>query len=147
MKKCPGTGVGPGNAPSFGCETFENSRASLILLCGLVGLLFSLALSAQAVGYAATQPATEITANTAKLNGMATPNRQDSVAWFEWGRSSNFGQVTGPSSAGNGTNVVRISAAIGGLVPGGSYHCRFAVSNAAGIAFQCGKSVGGNSPA
>ena len=91
--------------------------------------------SAQSQPFAHTQPAAPIFATSATLNGMATPNGLDSIAWFEWGTNANYGQLTSPVGVGDGTNVVHISATAPGLVNGGIYQCRLVVSNAAGKIF------------
>ena len=88
-----------------------------------------------AAPYAHTQPATLITSTNATLNGMAAPNGEASVAWFEWGTRGSYGQTTSPVDIGAGTAVARVTAEIGGLNPGRSYQCRLVVSNAADVVY------------
>ncbi|HEU5069510.1 MAG TPA: choice-of-anchor Q domain-containing protein [Verrucomicrobiae bacterium] len=83
--------------------------------------------------FAHTQPADHTTTNSTVLNGMATPNGLDAIAWFEWGERGGSTATTGPVTAGNGFGVVRVSTAISNLLGGHDYQCRLVVSNALGI--------------
>ena len=54
-----------------------------------------------------TSPASNIKATGARLNGTADPNGASTVAWFEWGSSTAYGNNTSPSSnVGSGTSPV-----------------------------------------
>lgn len=86
-----------------------------------------------AAPFAATQPAFRITKTTATLNGMALPNGEPTLAWFEWGTNTSYGQIAGTTNVGSGTAVVRISAALGDLAPGQVYAFRLVASNASGL--------------
>ena len=79
-----------------------------------------------------TQPAAPIRATHAILNGMVLPNLRPTLAWFEWGTNSQYGNVTDPVNVGNGSSVVRLSAPITNLVEGGVYHFRLVASNSVG---------------
>jgi len=93
-------------------------------------LLRAFAAPAQhSIPYAATQPATEITATSARLNGMATPNGSRSTAWFEWGVDGSYDHSTTPMDVGSGYGVVRVSTAVNGLIPGQLYRFRLLVTN------------------
>ena len=85
--------------------------------------------------YAATQASLGITTSGATLCGMATPNGFTSSAWFEWGTNNSYGLSTGPTNAGSGISVVRITTGINGLAFGEAYSFRLVVSNALGIAY------------
>lgn len=85
--------------------------------------------------YSATQPAWNVSATHATLNGMALPNGNPSVAWFEWGTDTNYGCETAVTGVGSGFNVVRVSAVIDGLTPGTIYHYRLVASNALDVAY------------
>ena len=90
-------------------------------------------LSANPAGpYAFTQPHWAVTST---LNGIAGPNGLPSRAWFEWGATTNYGQITSPTSLEASTGVKRMSAMVSNLVTGEIYHARLVVSNAAGVAF------------
>jgi PKD repeat protein len=80
----------------------------------------------------ATAPATDITTATATLLGTVNPNRDATTAYFEWGTSSSFGQITPAQSMGNGSNTLALTAAISGLTEGVVYHFRAVAYNSTG---------------
>ena len=101
------------------------------------------------LAYVMTQPATQVTGTSATLNGMVTVNKGlASRAWFEWGTNTVYGNQTAPVDLGTGSNVVRVTDAIGGLTVGMTYHFRLAATNAEGAAygadqmFAVGKKLG-----
>ncbi len=70
-----------------------------------------------------TQPATEISANAATLNGSANPYGVDTWVWFEWGTSStlaSFNSTTAVSISSPET----VSTPISGLTPATAYSFR-----------------------
>jgi hypothetical protein len=79
--------------------------------------------------FANALPAKSVTGTSALLNGFATPNGSNSVAWFEWGASRHYGSTTAPVNVGSGNGVVYVTASIAGLINGQIYHCRLVVSN------------------
>ncbi|HXI54227.1 MAG TPA: C-type lectin domain-containing protein, partial [Candidatus Saccharimonadales bacterium] len=81
---------------------------------------------------AVTQPADQFMPGSARLNGQANPNGSPTLAWFEWGTSLAYGNVTPPQSVGSGSNAVGLSNVIVGLVSGTDYHFRARASNAFG---------------
>src|SRR5262245_33779681 len=57
-------------------------------LTAALAMLISSAAVVRAAGpLAASQPVTSISATSAVLNGMAVPNGQPALAWFEWGQN------------------------------------------------------------
>ena len=60
---------------------------------------------------------------------MATPNGLPSVAWFEWGTNTSYGNQTPPVAVGNSFNVAYTSSQITNLLPRVPYHYRLVVSN------------------
>ena len=76
-----------------------------------------------------SEPAQSITGTSAILNGMATPNGLPTVAWFEWGTTTNYGNVTAAVNVGNSYNVVYTTNVISGLLTNVPYHFRLVVSN------------------
>jgi len=76
-----------------------------------------------------TLPASALTANAATLNAMANPNGAATTAFFHWGADANYGNTTGPVSLGDGTASVAIHTAIGGLLPGMTYHYAVTAAN------------------
>lgn len=83
--------------------------------------------------FAFTQPAQAVTGASAQLNGMATPNGLASMAWFEWGTNTSYGNQTPPVSVGSGFSVVYTSNQIGALTINVPYHYRLVVSNALAV--------------
>ena len=67
---------------------------------------------------AVTQPAEQSMPGSARLNGQANPNGSPTLAWFEWGTSLAYGNVTPPQSVGSGSNAVGLSNVIVGLSSG-----------------------------
>jgi hypothetical protein len=84
---------------------------------------------------AATAPADQVNYTTANLNGRAAPNSSATTAWFQWGLTTNYGNVTANQNIGNADNVVPVSAAMTGLLPYTTYHCQLVASNAFGTSF------------
>ncbi len=81
----------------------------------------------------ATLPAHGVTETSATLNGTANPDGLAASAWFEFGFTTNYGNVTTPQALGSGNAQTNFSQALTGLVAG-FYHFRVVVSNAFGLA-------------
>jgi hypothetical protein len=104
------------------------------------GLLWSGAAWA-AAPFANTQPAAPITATTATVNGMASPNGLASVAWFEWSTNTSgistssipYSHASPAQSVGDGVGVVRLSVTLTNLRAGFPYRYRLVVSNVVGV--------------
>ena len=108
---------------------WQRVQGTLILLL-LGGVMPAFA----AAPTAFTEPATRIDGTKATLHGMANPNGTDSVAWFEWGTNTVYGNQTAAVSIGNGSSIVYVSSQLSGLAGGMSYHARLVVSNLLGSA-------------
>jgi hypothetical protein len=67
------------------------------------------------------------------LNGLVTPNGADTTVWFEWGATTNYGNLT-PATLINATNAaaVPVGNALGAL-PAQLYHFQLVASNSAGV--------------
>jgi len=85
--------------------------------------------------YAFTMPATLENGPGAQLNGMATPNGQDSMAWFQWGSSAAYGLTTPAVDVGTNFSVVYVTTNITGLFTNQPIHFRLVVSNSVAVAF------------
>jgi len=81
-----------------------------------------------------TQPASSISVTGAVLNGSVTLGSDETVAWFEWGTDTNYGNIAGATivPGNNGSN--NISAPLNGL-PGNIYHYRIDAANDFGIVY------------
>lgn len=79
----------------------------------------------------------------ATINGMASPNGLDSVAWFEWSTNTSarstttipYSHSTPAQSVGNGVGVVRVSATLTNLHAGFAHRFRLVVSNSSGVTY------------
>ena len=81
-----------------------------------------------------TQPASGLSATGAVLNGSVTVGLNETVAWFEWGTDTNYGNIVGTTvvPGNNGSNT--ISATLSGLT-GNVYHYRLDATNDLGIVY------------
>ena len=81
-----------------------------------------------------TQPASGLSATGAVLNGSVTVGPDETVAWFDWGTDTNYGNIAGATivPGNNGSNS--ISATLSGL-PGNVYHYRLDAANDFGIVY------------
>jgi DNA-binding beta-propeller fold protein YncE len=81
-----------------------------------------------------TQPASGLSATGAVLNGSVTVGPDETVAWFDWGTDTNYGNIAGATivPGNNGSNS--ISAPLSGL-PGNVYHYRMDAANDFGIVY------------
>jgi hypothetical protein len=77
-------------------------------------------------------PATNITVNSATLNGTVNPKGLSTSYYFEWGLSTAYGNTTSTQSAGSGTNDVTVTANLSGLASNTTYHYRVVATNIAG---------------
>ncbi len=76
----------------------------------------------------------DLNTNAATLNGSVSPNYLATVAWFEWGTDTTYGNTsdTFAVSETNNTTPVALSNAISGLSPGVQYHFRLVATNILG---------------
>jgi BspA type Leucine rich repeat region (6 copies) len=82
-----------------------------------------------------TLPATAVSTNSAALNGSVSPNGWPTIAWFQWGATSSYGNVTSATALGSGTTALPLSAPLAGLTLGVTYHFRVAATNDYGLAY------------
>jgi hypothetical protein len=81
-----------------------------------------------------TGPATAITETTLTLNGTVNPRRRATMARFEWGTTTAYGNSTPDVSVGSGNAAVPVSTTLTGLVPDTVYHFRLWATSSAGSA-------------
>lgn len=80
-----------------------------------------------------TGPATRVTATTATLSGLVNPGNQETTYHFEYGLTTQYGQVSETASVGAADLEDHpVSAALTGLEPGAVYHYRLMATNATG---------------
>lgn len=83
---------------------------------------------------ATTLAADQFTPDSARLNGLVNPVGRPTVAWFEWGTTTNYGNVTATQPVGSGLTVTNVNVVLGGLNLETNYHFRLVTSNAVGVA-------------
>jgi len=82
---------------------------------------------------ATTDPASDITLTTARLNGTVNPNAASTVVEFEYGTTTSYGNtITAVQSPIGGTDPVQLYADISGLNANQTYHFRVNATNSAG---------------
>jgi hypothetical protein len=67
----------------------------------------------------------------ANLIASITPSSSNTTFWFEWGASTNYGQLTRATTL-VGTNAISVSNLIYGLMPYNTYHYQAVASNDSG---------------
>src|SRR5207253_1451020 len=99
---------------------------------GRLGLLLSVLLLGAVAGYSedtnpfiATNDATGITFNSADLHGTTNPAGSPTAAWFEWGKTTSFGNRTDAETFAAGTTTaVTFVTSIRNLEPHTTYYFR-----------------------
>ena len=79
--------------------------------------------------------ASTITPTSATLNGTVNPNGWPTTAWFQWGTTTNYGNLTSVTDLGSGTTALPLSAPLAGLTPSVTYHFRVAATNDYGLVY------------
>jgi hypothetical protein len=83
-----------------------------------------------------TDPATELTRTSAKLNGTVNPDNVNTTnCKFEWGTTTAYSGGSVPCDQGHvftGNSTTPVTAPLTGLLGGTTYHFRLAVTNAQG---------------
>jgi hypothetical protein len=82
-----------------------------------------------------TKHASNIAQTTATLAATVDPEGEATTYLFDYGTSTAYGARTPSGSAGSGTTAVDVSAALGPLATGTTYHYRVVASNAAGASY------------
>jgi hypothetical protein len=98
----------------------------------------AVALLAPAAASAASKPGvrtggvSNVTFNSATLNGRVDPNKADTTYFFRYGTTRVFTTDTAPAAAGSGADPARVSTAVAGLAPLTQYHYRLVAQNRLG---------------
>lgn len=79
-----------------------------------------------------TGGASNVTFQSATLNGSVNPNRQPTTYYFQYGTTIALGTNTAPASAGAGGKSQHVAADIGGLAPVTRYYYRIVAHNSSG---------------
>jgi hypothetical protein len=98
-----------------------------------------------------TTAASNVSSNSATLNGSANANLFATTTYFQWGTTTSYGSTTASQSIGSGSLAVNVSANLSGLSPSTTYHYRLVASNSLGTingadaTFTTAAAVGGGS--
>jgi hypothetical protein len=82
-----------------------------------------------------TLPASSVGGTSATLNGLVNPQGTNTSAWFEWGTTTNYGNITPTVVLPAVTNDLPFPQGLSGLTPGTTYHFRGVASNSFGMAW------------
>jgi len=85
--------------------------------------------------YANTNAATNISQNSATLNGQVNPNGSQTSYWFEYGTSQSLGNSTAFQSVGSGSGSVNVSASTYNISQNQTYYFRVVAQNQYGISY------------
>lgn len=86
----------------------------------------------QGVPTATTNTATNVTHNSAQLNGAVNPNGASTTYYFEYGTTTDYGSTTSIGNAGSGTSAISVNSSIAGLISNSIYHFRVVATNSGG---------------
>src|SRR6185436_12469997 len=78
---------------------------------------------------------TDVTDTNVTLNGSAGSSGLPTTAWFEWGGTTNYGNLTPPIDLGSSVTTTNFSQFLAGLHGGDTYHYRAVSSNSLGVAY------------
>jgi hypothetical protein len=85
-----------------------------------------------------TGDASALTATSATLNGTVNPNGVPTIAYFEYGSTAAYGNVTPIAAMGDGIIPLALAAPVTGLSPG-TYHCRIVATSSSGTSHGADK--------
>lgn len=104
------------------------------LLLGAVALLALYSSPALAAGppIVSLENTSELSINTANLNGSVNPNGSSTTYFIEYGKSKLYGQTTKTRSVGSGSTSIPFSELISGLEAATTYHARLVAKNSFG---------------
>ncbi|MFH0888855.1 MAG: hypothetical protein V1871_06570 [Planctomycetota bacterium] len=76
-----------------------------------------------------TNPATNVTSDSATLNGTVNPDGVDTFVYFQYGTTMTYGTITDYQFIGSGTSPVNVTANINELSPNTNYNFRLVVKD------------------
>jgi len=88
-------------------------------------------LSATGPPVVTTNPATNVTTSSARLNGSLDPHGLTTTVYFKWGTTISYGHTTATQTQ-TGNTYRNIIANISGLTTHHTYHFRIVATNSAG---------------
>jgi len=81
-----------------------------------------------------TNPATNVTASSARLNGTLDPHGLSTTVYFQYGTTTSYGSIT-PNQIKTGNDYQNVFAGISGLTAGTTYHFRIVATNTIGTRY------------
>ncbi len=78
---------------------------------------------------------TNISQNSASLNGSVNPNGSNTTVWFEYGTSPSLGSTIGFQNIGSGNSAFNITSFLSGLNSGQTYYFRAVAQNSFGTTY------------
>jgi len=81
-----------------------------------------------------TNPATNITASSARLTGTLDPHGLSTTFYFQYGTTTSYGSIT-PNHIKTGNNYQNVFAGISGLTAGTTFHFRIVATNTVGTRY------------
>jgi hypothetical protein len=82
----------------------------------------------------------QVKATSAQIWGSVNPMGRPTSAWFEWGTTTNYGNLTSVHDMGSGNSDLSFGAGLGSLTPGTTYYFRVTATNGSGQAYGDGLS-------
>jgi len=82
-----------------------------------------------------TLDATSITSTGAVLNASVNPNGVETIAWFDWGRTIDYGLSSLSQPIGSNSVAIPLTTALTGISNNITYYFRVAASNSFGVRF------------
>src|SRR5262249_26866267 len=81
-----------------------------------------------------TTPAINLTASSARINGMLDPHGLSTIVYFQYGTTSSYGSRTA-NQIKTGNDYQNVFASISGLAAGTTYHFRIVATNSVGTRY------------
>lgn len=124
--------------------SFTSTRlAAAVVLGAIVAIvaLTSTADSATPAPAATTGQGHELTATSARVNGIVNPQGQATTYIFEYGPTTSYGLQTAPASAGSDAGNVAVHHTLSGLTANGTYHYRLVAHSSAGTTYGSDQTI------
>ena len=103
-----------------------------LVASGLIALAAAASALAATAPSVTTGPVTAVGPTTATVSGTVNPNGTATTWYVEYGTSTSYGSKTSSTSAGAGTTSPSVTANLGGLTAGTTYHYRLVAVSTAG---------------
>jgi hypothetical protein len=81
-----------------------------------------------------TLPADSVSSTGVALHASVNPKGSGSFSWFEWGATTNYGNLTPAQNLGSGSSFLPLDTALSFLLASNTYHFRVVATNGFGLA-------------